>query len=104
MNLNYQQKMQAILALGEASVVMRKPDDWYVAQSGVDVKAGSVLEGRYGNGVHPEAAIHDHWDQLTQLKDGEYVVVFTTDDHGTKRRHVRWNGFMWEDVPSSQSK
>lgn len=104
MNLNYQQKMHAIQALGDASVCMRKPDDWYVHQSGVDIKTGSVLEGRYGNGPTPEAAIHDHWDKLTKLQSGdECVVVFERGDEGLRRRYVRWNGFMWETVSKPNS-
>jgi hypothetical protein len=91
--MNYEEKFQAINALCEASLLMRKPGDWYVSQS-TEIKNGSVLEGRYGNGITPETAIEDHWEALTNLDDHEYVVF----RKGEERQAVKWNGFMWENL------
>jgi hypothetical protein len=76
---------------------MRKSGDWYVNHQ-VDVKNGSVLEGRHGNGRSPIDAIHDHWRQLTELKPHEYLVLSAMNN----RYAVRWNGFMWEQVQEAE--
>lgn len=91
--MDYQQKAAALEALGNISIRFRSPGDWYVQQH-VEIKDGSVLVGAYGNGETPIAAIEDHWNELTDLKNGQYLVV----DALRKRRAVRWNGFMWADV------
>ena len=93
--MNYEEKLEALNALAECSLKMRKPGDWYVSQS-VEVKNGGMLEGRYGNGETPELAIHNHWSELTELlKAGEYLVIKA---YGDNRKAVKWNGFMWQDV------
>lgn len=92
--MDWQQKLAALNALSECSLKMRKPGDWYVSQR-VTVKRGSVLVGEYGNGVTPEEAVNDHWNQLAEdLPRGEYLVA----DLSGSRKAVRWNGFMWDAV------
>lgn len=93
--LTYEQKLQAAMAIAPCELIMRKPGDWYVQQS-VEVKNGSVLESRYGNGETPQLAIEDHWRALTDLKLPEYLVIGAFTDG--ERKAVRWNGFMWADV------
>lgn len=95
MMTNYEQMFAAINALAPASVMMRKPGDWYVRQSGVDVKRGRLLCSAYGNGDSPEAAIRDHWTKLTSVAAPHYIVLIAG---GPGRTAVRWNGFMWERV------
>lgn len=96
--MDWEQKLQALNAVAECHLIMRKPGDWYVSQS-VDVKNGSVLEGRYGNGSTPEEAVNEHWQELTELDRGQYIVGRTyLDGEVTKRMAVRWNGFMWDHV------
>jgi len=100
--MDYQQKAAALNALDDLHILFRSPRDrigiaepWYIAQN-VSVYGGSVMIGAYGNGATPEAAIEDHWNQLTRdLKPGQYLVA----RRGTDRRAVTWNGFMWEDYP-----
>ena len=92
--LTWEQKFMAMQTLGECRLMMRQPGDWYVSQS-VEIKSGMCLEGRYGNGVSPYKAIEDHWDKLTVLKPGEYVVVGGTSE---KREAFEWKGFMWARV------
>lgn len=93
--MNFQQKAAALKALSEISVRIRGENNWYVNQN-VEVKAGGMLEGRYGNGETPESAIEDHWRALVEdLKPEEYLVIHA---YGGKRRAVKWNGFMWEDT------
>lgn len=91
--MNYEQKLQALNAIGECKILMRSPGNWYVSQS-TEVKNNGMLEGRYGNGATPERAIEDHWESLTTLAPHEYIVIHA----GGNRKAVKWNGFMWEDV------
>lgn len=96
--MTWEQKFEAIQALGSACLRMRSPGDWYVSQSGVEVRRGPFLESRYGNGVTPQAAVSDHWDKLTTLDlAGDEVIVL--DAMRDTRRHVRWNGYRWVDEP-----
>lgn len=92
--MNWEQKLYALNALAEAKLLMRKPGDWYVSQS-AEIKNGAVLEGSYGNVASPEEAVEDHWETLTRLAPGQYIVVRAFRDD---RKAVRWNGFMWEAV------
>jgi hypothetical protein len=93
----WEEKLAALQALApwETSLRMRKPGDWYVDQHDVEcIEVGhrGMLALRYGNGPTPEAAVEDHWQQLTS-NDVEAIVLHATD--AEKRREVQWNGFMW---------
>lgn len=90
--MTWEQKLQALSALSECSLHMRKPGNWYVQQA-TAVDDGKFLRGAYGNGMSPRGAVEDHWRQLT--KKGAHVVVHAMSDK--LRRDVTWNGFMWED-------
>ncbi len=89
--VTYEEKFAAINSLSRASLLMRRPGDWYVSQN-VEIKDGSFLRGSYGNGITPVTAIEDHWHVLTSLKPAQYLVL---NAYGPDRRAVRWNGFMW---------
>lgn len=93
--MTWEQQLEACKAIGDVSLRMRKPGNWYVEHRGVNVKTGPVLEGRYGNGVGPMEAVLDHWSKLTALLTTEYIVLSPV---GPNRRAVIWNGFMWQDV------
>lgn len=97
--MHWEQMLQALNALAECSLKARKPGDWYVSQS-VDIKDKSILRSVCGNGVDPETAVCDHWNQVTsELKSHEYVIARSyADGDVTKRLAVRWNGFMWDRV------
>lgn len=92
--MNWEQKLAAFKALGEAHLEMRKPGDWYVADS-INVGGDGCLVGAYGNGATPQQAVEDHWQKL--------VVDLPLDRHLHSRhagviRRVRWNGYMWQDI------
>lgn len=92
--MNWEQKMQALQALGEVSLRMRKPGDWYVA-SHTEVKDGPILKSDHGNGATPQDAIEDEWmKKVTNL--GSKVLII--DAGRSCRRAVRWNGFMWQNI------
>jgi hypothetical protein len=86
--MTWEQKLQALQALGDTSLRMRKPGDWYV-----NTVANIKGDGGYGNGATPEAAVEDHWKKFAE--SGATVVV---DAYSPSRREYRWNGFMWEVV------
>jgi hypothetical protein len=92
--------LAAIAALeGEPALPMRAPGDWYVDQRNVDVKTrgAPVAASAYGNGTTPEEVVRDHWRALTDLKPNEVVVLRA---YVVCRQYVRWNGFVWADVPA----
>jgi hypothetical protein len=91
---NWQECLDAIQCLGEVRLIMRKPNDWYVDQH-VEVKDRAVLISVSGNGSSPEEAVHDHWNNLTSLQPGQYIVARAA---GSDRIAVRWAGHMWKPV------
>jgi hypothetical protein len=94
--MNWEEKLQALQALGETRLAMRRPGNWYVDQRGVEVGGDGMLAGLYGEGEMPINAVDDHWKKyVTNLPADKYIVIGAYTD---KRRQVRWNGFMWEDV------
>lgn len=98
--MDWEQKLQALNALSECKLVMRKPGDWYVDQ-GTSIKehGGCVLRGSYGNGRTPQEAVEQHWQELTELAANQYLVSKDIFDGQTyNRKTVRWNGFMWDHV------
>ena len=101
--MDWQQKAEALASLTELSIKFRERENrigsaepWYVSQK-IDIKDGGCLVGSYGNGNTPQEAIEDHWEVLTtKLNRDQYIVVRGLSD---ERKAVRWNGFMWADVP-----
>jgi hypothetical protein len=100
--MTWEQKLQALQALSDVALHMRKPGDWYVnASMEIGADDSGVLVGSYGNGTTPQEAVEDHWSIYTVLlKPKEYCVICTGSQ--ATRRHVRWNGFMWQDVYSTK--
>lgn len=95
--MTWEQKVQACQALGEFSLKMRHPGDWYVNQSRVEVSDGHILSGGCVSGAKtPEEAVDKHWDWLTALGSDERIVV---NADNLDRRAYRWNGFMWAEQP-----
>jgi hypothetical protein len=96
--VDWEQKFNALNAIAACVLIMRKPGDWYVSHPGTSVKDGGCLVGSYGNGSTPQLAILDHWkvlvDDITPTE--KYLVLNPASDD--RRRAVRWNGFMWQDV------
>jgi len=94
--MTWQQKLAALQCLGDCSLKMREPGDWYVSQSRVEVGGDGMLAGSYGNGETPVVAVTDHWRVLVdELPVGKHLVLGASSDD---RRAVRWNGYMWADV------
>src|ERR1700761_3519605 len=97
--MDWQQKAFAIQSLANwqnFSIKMRGIDNWYVASS-LDRKEGSCLSRGLTNGKTPEEAVNQYWDWATDPKF--YLVINCYTD---KRRAVKWNGFMWQDISEDQ--
>lgn len=94
------QKFAAILALGpQACLRMRSDGSWYVADDHIEVKQGAMLCSPSQAGSTPEKAIHECWEQLTDLKNCEYLVA---GGNREDRKAFKWNGFMWADVKEAK--
>lgn len=95
--MTWEQKLQAIQALGDTSLRMRHVGNWHVMVNNVSVKSGSLIRSSGGNGRSPEEAVEAQWKTLTGIADDEFVVVRPIASDAPERR-LRWNGFMWADV------
>jgi hypothetical protein len=100
-------KSEALAALAPFSICYRErkfrigsPDPWYIHQPGIEVKCRSILRSPCGNGASPLGAVSEYWDEITNLKPGEYVVIGAMAEI---RRAVEWNGFMWADVRETEA-
>ncbi len=94
--MTWEQKFAALKTLAPAWLEMRKPGDWYVNARGRYIGGDGLLTGSYGNGRSPQAAVEDDWRQLVDMLPSDRFIVVT---NGGARRHFRWSGFMWTEVP-----
>lgn len=98
-HLTWEQQLAACQALSECVLKMRRPGDWYVLQSNVEIGGDGLLRSASGTGISPQGAIEDHFKNMTILGARQYVAVNAMQP---ARRQVRWNGFMWMDVPHAE--
>lgn len=100
--MNWEQKLNAMIALcgwSAVSLKMREPGNWYVEVIGRNIGGGGFLRGEYGEGRTPQEAVEDDWRRLVdELPEDRVIVVSRRSTEETERR-VRWNGYMWADVP-----
>lgn len=99
--MTWEQKLQAMNALEPVGLHMRKPGDWYTRQGRVDLGGDGMLSTIGAGGATPEEAVESLWERMTTLTPGMYIVVGAGSDD---RKHVRWNGFMWEELPREKIK
>lgn len=92
--MTWEQKVQAMKALGFVHLGMNQPGSWWV-HCPVERVDGILLEGGCGGfGASPQDAVEKCWAWLTDPRF--HVRVGSTS--GRPSRYVRWNGFMWQDV------
>jgi hypothetical protein len=100
--MDWEQKFAALKSLSplssDCAVFMRKPGSWYVTLGSIEIGGDGVLTMVSGDGDTPRAAIEDAWERVTSLGPNRYLVLNAGSD---ARRHVRWNGFMWAEVPKA---
>lgn len=93
--ITWEQKLEAIAGLGDASLKMRAPGAWYVHQPGVEVKrVDKSLGEATADGKTPEEAVAKRWAHLTQTRDSQFVEH----KRGRLLRRVRWTGWFWQDI------
>lgn len=88
----WQDRFAAIQVLGDASVRMRKPGDWYVSQTGVEIGDGRLLSSVGGDGRTPDEAIETHWRNLTTLPEGKFLSL----RRDGQRLCAAWDGDGWK--------
>jgi hypothetical protein len=93
--MDYQRMMAALSAIGDCSIHQRSIGDWYVSLRGVEIGGDGMLRSPASRASTPEAAVVDAWLSMTNLTQGQYLVLNAM---LPTRRAVRWNGFMWVDV------
>lgn len=87
----WEDRFAALQVLGEASVRMRKPGDWYVDQR-VGVSNGAIVRSSYGNGATPQEAVEDHWLIYSAVGGNEWIASGSGDD----RINAVWDGDAWK--------
>jgi hypothetical protein len=92
--LTWEERFEAMQSLGDCSLRMRKPGDWYMNLRGVNIRKDSMLSAVCGDGNDPITAILSTWRALTELKAREYITV----DSMGKEFNYRWNGYMWKEM------
>ena len=99
--MDLKSKWGALNALSTLNVCMLKDETFsatFPSVSGtVEIGNGGTLTSVNGRGDAPEKAIDDLWKRLTELSPKEYIVLNAMSRDG--RRHVRWNGYMWAELP-----
>ena len=94
--MTWEQKVHACQSIGDFSLRMRHPGDWYVSHN-VERVEGDLLSGGCVNGANtPEVAVERHWDWLTE--PGYHVRIRIPGSH--QHREMFWNAFMWADWTS----
>jgi hypothetical protein len=94
LTMTWEQKLDALNKLERCALRMRSIGDWIVDQS-VEIKCGARMRSVEGRGATVQDAVNAHWDLLTKLKDGEFVVARAG---SLSRSSARWIGIMWEPV------
>lgn len=96
--MTWEQKLSAMQAVGEPKVHMMAPGAW-LCRLPTDIKDRAILSSELGTGKTPEEAVDAAWAIIEALPDSKALVV---ERFGMPRRYVRWNGFMWADVPAEE--
>jgi hypothetical protein len=94
--MTWEQKLAALQALGDCSLRMREPGDWYVCDH-IEIGGNGFLLSPTCGETTPEKAVETVWAQyVTNLPSDRHLVI---NAGAINRRHVRWNGYMWKDLP-----
>lgn len=101
--MTWQEKFAAIRALGDSpnatTLNMRAVGSWSInLDPTIDIGGNGVIVHPVATGPDSESVVNNLWEKMTNLSDGEYIVV---NGMSRRRRHVVWNGFLWEDLPKN---
>ena len=90
-DMSWEEKLLCLQGLGETSLRMREPGNWYVDARRRDCIRGIFAVGAYGNGNTPQAAVEADWAIISKEP-----CVRAGDAHYT------WNGSMWDRLTDSE--
>lgn len=94
--MTWEEKFAAIRAIRrDAHLRMREPGNWYVS-TGIEIGGDEMLRAVGESGATPEEAVEKTWQLIERLPLNRCIVVGAYTD---QRRELRWNGYMWADVP-----
>jgi len=95
--MDWQQKFVALKAIdSDVALLARGYGNWYLRFS-PEIGEPSILRSPTQAGKDPEEAVDQAWKEYSTAKR---VVI---NAYSAKRRAVKWNGFMWEEVVEAQS-
>lgn len=95
--MSWEEKLAALQALTDTCLQMRRPGEWYVSARYRAIGGNGVLSGTYGEGLSPSQAVENDWLLIVEhLAPGLFIVIEAPD---APRRHFRWAGFMWKELP-----
>lgn len=97
--MTWEQKFIALKALSpEMHLTTTLDREWVCAGKGLEESSdhSPVLAGVTGFGKTPEQAVENMWLRVEQQPADSYFVLGAFREN---RRHVKWNGFMWVEVP-----
>lgn len=94
MRLNSKEKLEIIKEICEVTVEKVSTGE-YRCNPRAEIKDGGILKGITGSGFTSPEAINDAWKLLTELKEGQYIVVGGT---SLGRDAFRWKGRHWARV------
>ena len=95
--MTYGEKALALMMLvgwQNFSLKIREDKTWYVELAHVDRHEGGLMSAHTSVSKSPEEAVEKAWEWAT---DSQYHLV--TNSLRENWRAVKWNGFMWQDVP-----
>lgn len=95
--MNWEQMLMAMKALSSDVVLgMREPSNWYVQAHGIELREpaeSGMLTSITVAEPSPERAVQAYWKRLTNP-----TSLIVRGAYSPDRRHLRWNGYMWEDA------
>lgn len=98
--MTWEQKFAALKALSTDMhlTTTTDGDKWVCSGRGIEETSDTscVLASVTGWGATPEAAVENLWLRVEKQSSDHYFVLGA---YSESRRHVKWNGFMWVDVP-----
>lgn len=92
--MTWEEKLHELRKLGDLSLKMRGPGDWYVEQVGVSISHhDGFLRSEHGNGATPKQAVEDHWRILTSVQAPSEIIRRANPQR--YQRAFRWEGGRW---------
>lgn len=94
--MTWEEMFAAIQCLSEASLNMRRPEEWYVSQPSVELAGDRFLRSVNGNGRTPQEAVLNHWAAITKIVPPSRFISVKA--RSPQRKNYLWNGYMWREL------